>query len=189
MFEAHIDDDLMLRTLSEDDAEELFGVVDANREHLREWLPWLDDNTTSNDTLKFIRGMIEQEAANLGITCTIRLQGRIVGVAGLHPIKWNRRLAEIGYWLALNASGRGIMTRCCKVLISHSFEVYQLDRVEIHAAVENKRSRAIPERLGFRLEGLARDAEWLYDHFVDHAVYAMERSDYFTSDTTRKRIE
>jgi len=35
------------------------------------------------------------------------------------------------------------------------------------------RSRAVPQRLLFRQEGLFRDAEWLYDHFVDHVVYAM----------------
>jgi len=43
---------------------------------------------------------------------------------------------------------------------------------------ENTRSRAIAERLGFRLEGVHRDAEWLYDHFVDLACYAMVARDW-----------
>ena len=43
----------------------------------------------------------------------------------------------------------------------------------IHCAVGNRRSRAIPERLGFTQEGIARDAEWLYDHYVDLVTYSL----------------
>jgi ribosomal-protein-serine acetyltransferase len=34
-----------------------------------------------------------------------------------------------------------------------------------------KNSRGIPERLGFVNKGCIRQAEWLYDHYVDHVVY------------------
>jgi ribosomal-protein-serine acetyltransferase len=47
----------------------------------------------------------------------------------------------------------------------------------IACGVENKRSQAIPQRLGFTHEGTARQAEWLYDHFVDHQIYSLLRSD------------
>ena len=178
MFDARIDDELRLRTLCEGDAEALFRVVDGNRAHLREWLPWLDANTTSNDSLAFIQATLRQEAANQGFTCAIEFRGRIVGVAGYHPIRWNNKSVEIGYWLAREAVGHGIMTKCCRVLVSHAFAGYGLNRVQIPAAVGNRRSRAIPERLGFQLEGIIRDAEWLYDHFVDHAMYAILKRDW-----------
>jgi ribosomal-protein-serine acetyltransferase len=47
--------------------------------------------------------------------------------------------------------------------------------VELRTAVENWRSRAIAERLGFRFKTIERKAEWLYDHHVDHAVYELVR--------------
>ena len=43
-------DDLELDVLNEADAEELFALVDANRAYLREWLPWLDENTEADHT-------------------------------------------------------------------------------------------------------------------------------------------
>jgi ribosomal-protein-serine acetyltransferase len=57
-------------------------------------------------------------------------------------------------------------------LVEHAFGELDLNRVVISCATENKKSCAIPERLGFRQEGIQRQAEWLYDRFVDHAVYA-----------------
>ena len=173
MPEMTIDDDLMLRTLCEDDSETLFRLVDTNRDHLREWLPWLDANTIPDHTRQFIQSTLQQDADNQGPTFAIISQGRVVGIVGYHPIRWNNKSVEIGYWLSRDAVGQGIMTRCCRTLVEHAFHVLGLNRVTIPAAVENHRSRAIPERLGFKKEGIIRDAEWLYDHYVDHALYAM----------------
>jgi ribosomal-protein-serine acetyltransferase len=172
MFERAIETDLVLRMLRLEDAEELFRVVDANRLHLRQWLPWLDVNTEIEHTRTFIASTLDQHARNEGFVCAILLAGRIVGVVGYHPINWSNRSAEIGYWLSRDAVGRGLMTRCCRVLIDHAFTHLGLNRIAIPAAVGNLRSRAIPERLGFRKEGVVRDAEWLYDHYVDHVLYA-----------------
>ncbi len=178
MFERAIDDGLKLRALALDDAEELFAVVDANRQHLRAWLPWLDANTEVEHTRQFIESTVQQDAKNEGFTCAVLLGGRIVGVAGYHPIQWSNRSVELGYWQSHDVTGRGIMTRCCRVLVDHAFDVLGLNRVAIPAAVGNARSRAIPERLGFKQEGVIRDAEWLYDHYVDHVLYAMLRGEW-----------
>lgn len=70
------------------------------------------------------------------------------------------------------------MTRSCRAYVSHSFQTLGLNRVEIRCAVDNRKSCAIPERLGFILEGTLRQAEWLYDHFVDHSVYAILSQDW-----------
>jgi len=178
MFERIIDTDLKLRMLREEDAEELFTVVEANRQHLREWLPWLDVNTEIKHTRQFIRSTDAQHARNEGFVCAVLLADRIVGLAGYHPIRWAERSVEIGYWLSRKAVGNGIMTKCCRVLVDHAFMQLGLNRVSIPAAVGNSRSRAIPERLGFRRERIIRDAEWLYDHYVDHVLYVAHKREW-----------
>src|SRR6185295_1449590 len=65
--------DLELDVLDERDAEELFALVDANRTYLREWLPWLDQNTEVEHTRVFIRATRKQYEEGNGFTCVIRL--------------------------------------------------------------------------------------------------------------------
>ena len=154
------------------DADELFELTDTSRGYLREWLPWLDNIRRVDDTRAFIRAAQAQAAQNNGAQLAIKIDGCIAGVVGHHQIDWRNRLTSLGYWLGEAYQGRGLVTAACRALITHAFEEAHLNRVEVRCAVENLKSRAIPTRLGLREEGLLRDAEWLYDHFVDHVVYA-----------------
>jgi ribosomal-protein-serine acetyltransferase len=101
-----------------------------------------------------------------------------VGVVGYHGIDWQNRSTTLGYWLGEEYQGKGLMTAVCRALVDHAFEELGLNQVGIACAIENKKSCAIPERLGFRREGVQRQAEWLYDHFVDQALYAALASEW-----------
>jgi ribosomal-protein-serine acetyltransferase len=178
MFILKISDELELRLLEERHAEELFALVDQNRQHLRQWLPWLDTTISPSDTLTFIKNALDQFANDLGLVSGIWYRNRIVGVIGFNSIDWQNRLAHIGYWLDAESQGNGFVIRGCSALIDYAFNELELNRIEIHCAKGNKKSRAIPETLGFSQEGLVRQAEWLYDHFVDHVIYGMLASEW-----------
>ena len=178
MFPFRLNGELSLELLDLRHAEELFRLTDANREHLRAWLPWVDLARSSEDTRAFIRQTRKQLADNNGFQTAIRERGALVGVIGHHAVNWANRSASLGYWLAKDAQGRGIMTAACRAFTSHAFKTMELNRVEIRCATENTKSRAIPERLRFTSEGTVRQAEWLYDHFVDHVVYGMLASEW-----------
>jgi ribosomal-protein-serine acetyltransferase len=164
--------DHTLRQIALSDAEELFAVSDASRAHLRRWLPWLDRTRTPADTRGYIESVLRQHENNQGFQAVILCAGRIAGLVGYHRIDWANHNTSLGYWLAEPYQGRGLMTASCQVLIDHAFAALNLNRVAITCATGNERSRAIPQRLGFVHEGRRRDAEWLYDHYVDHEVYA-----------------
>jgi ribosomal-protein-serine acetyltransferase len=173
-----IDEHLEIRQRQPEDAEELFALTEANRLYLREWLPWLDHCKCPDDTRRNILTSLEEADRGVSLEVCIWNEGRIVGVTGFNSISKANRIGQIGYWLGEEYSGRGIMTRAVRALTAHGFEKLGLNRITIAAAVANGKSRAVAERLGFKLEGISREAEWLYDHFVDHAVYAMLRSDW-----------
>jgi ribosomal-protein-serine acetyltransferase len=178
MFIDRINDDLELRLLQIGDAEELFALTDANRLYLRQWLPWLDVVTQVEDTKDFITRALNQFANNEGFVAAICSGGCIVGTIGFNRIEQWDRIGFIGYWLAESHRGKGIVTKSCESLIYYAFTTLNLNRIVIACATKNQRSRAIPLRLGFVHEGIARDAEWLYDRFVSHDIYALLAKDW-----------
>jgi ribosomal-protein-serine acetyltransferase len=106
---------------------------------------------------------IKNYGDNNGLDAGIRYNGKLVGMVGLHYIDWKNSTTSIGYFLSEEAQGKGIITRTVNALLKYLFETLKINRVEIQVAVNNQKSIAIPERLGFVSEGIIRDGQWLYD--------------------------
>lgn len=173
MFYCKLDKDLSLKQIELKDAESIFRLTFNSRDYLREWLPWLDQINTVEDTLTFIENCLKGQEENKSFQTVIILNQEIVGLIGINEINWRNKTAYMGYWLAKEYQGNGIMTKAVKALIDYALKKINLNKVEIRAAVGNQKSRAIPERLGFVNEGCIRQAEWLYDHYVDHIIYGI----------------
>jgi ribosomal-protein-serine acetyltransferase len=178
MFRATLRPGMDLRLLEERHARAVFALVEAERERLREWLPWVDATATEDDTLAFVRASLEQFAANNGLAAGIWNHHALAGVIGTHKIDWPSRQVEIGYWLGRDFEGQGIITEACRALVTHMFGELDLNRVVIRCATGNAKSRAIPLRLGFRLEGTLREAELCCGRYLDLNVYSMLKRDW-----------
>ena len=177
-----VDKDLSLRPISELDGEALFRLVDINRIYLRTWLPWLDYNQSSKDSEEFISRSMKQCQEGIGLVTTIEFNSSIVGLIAYNYLDQENSTCEIGYWISEEHQGFGIVTRSTKALVKYAFEILDLEVVKIPVAVENLQSRAVVERLGFNQQGIKHDAEWLYDHFVDHIQYQMTRIEWQHAD-------
>jgi len=173
MFVHQVTEDISLKLVGQKDADELFALVDGSREYLREWLPWVDSMTDVDQYGPIINAWLQQFAEEDGFQAGIMYKGVLAGFAGFHSVNYTNRQTSIGYWLAQDYQGKGIMTAVVSALVDYAFEEYDLHRVEIRCATENKRSQAVPERLGFKKEGVIRDGEFLYDHYHDLIVYGM----------------
>jgi ribosomal-protein-serine acetyltransferase len=172
-----LSDHCFLRLFEEADAEEFYRLIDANRAHLTPWMGWAADQTPEG-ALRFIRLTRRQVADNDGVQTAIVCDERIVGIVGFHRVDWQHRSTSVGYWLDAGHQGRGIMTGAVRALVDHALRGWKLNRVEIRAAPDNRRSRAIPERLGFYQEGVLRQAERVGDRYLDSVVYAMLASEW-----------
>ena len=178
LFPLQIDRDVRLNLLEPRDALELFKLVDSNRAHLREWLPFIDDYQSVKAATQFITRNSEESSGEKGLVMGIWVREMLAGIVTYDRIDWSNRAALIGFWLGKSFQGRGIMTRTCSALIDLAFNELSLNRVEISCALENRRCRLVAERLGFGQEGISRQREWLYDHFVDIVSYGMLVSDW-----------
>jgi ribosomal-protein-serine acetyltransferase len=171
--------DLRLEPLEPRHAAEIFSLVDADRARLGARLPWVGGTRTAADTLAFIEGSIARRDTALGgdgggdwaMVLHKGGEDRIAGVIGLHTTRWAHRRTAIGYWIAGPFEGRGIVTRSVASL-TKMLHARGMHRVEIHAAVDNDRSRAVATRCGFTLEGTCRAAEWIDGRAIDHAIFA-----------------
>ena len=178
MFSFQIDENLKLVLLQERHAEELTKVVRENLEQLKLWMPWATDDYSADSAREFIKSNLSEFAANGSFSAGVFFDNKLSGVIGFHNLDLKNKSAHVGYWLAKEEQGKGIMTRCCRALFDYLFGDFGLNRIQINCNIENTKSRAIPERLGFELEGIHRQVEWLHDSFRDWAVYAMLKEDW-----------
>lgn len=169
-----IDDKIELQILQPHHAEPLFKQIDSHRESLGQWLPWVESALSSQDTVDFIEMTIAQFKNNKGFQAAIIFDNEVVGAIGFHSIDWMNLKTSIGYWLSPTFVGKGIVTKATRFLTQYAFENFQLHRVEIRCGVDNHRSRAIPQRLGFVEEGTVRECEKMSSgEYIHHVVYGM----------------
>jgi ribosomal-protein-serine acetyltransferase len=171
----HVDEQTEIRLLRSEDADVVYDVTVRNREHLAPWMSWMDRVIDASDTYAFLRGAEKEAFEHTAFKAAIWQAGEFVGAIDLHDIDWQNAHARIGYWLDKQHTGRGIMTRAVRVMCEYAFEALGLHRMEIHVATGNHASRRVPERLGFRLEGILREVQLLRGRYHDHALYALIR--------------
>lgn len=173
MFDYQINTDTKIGLIEERHAEEFFALVNRNYERLLHWCPWLGEVETVEKTRDFIRNKLARFADGNGFTAGLFENDVLVGVIALEYVDWANRVTEIGYWLSAETEGKGLILKSCPILIDYAFNKLNLNRIQIRCASENLRSRAIPEKLGFRQEGILLQMEKLHDRFVDLVVYGL----------------
>lgn len=173
MIKIQINENIFLRQLEEADAKELFALVDNNRSHLQPWMLWLDNNKCIQDNLVFIHSTIEQFVENNGIHLAVFYKGKIAGLCGMTNYSEVNKKVEVGYWLGKEYQGLGLMAITLKEVLKYAFNTMKLNRVELKAATNNKRSRAVAEKIGFKHEGTLRKSDFVNGEFHDMEMYSM----------------
>lgn len=158
--------------VDEQDAAEVYAVVDAERAHLRPFLPWIGQATDATFVAAHLRDARLRRDRGEGLECGLRVEGRLVGGVGVHHVDLRNRSGEVGYWLARSAQGRGLMTRAVAAVTRYAFET-GFHRLEIRMWPGNPKSRRVAERLGYVREGVLQEAGWHPDGWRDLEVWAM----------------
>jgi ribosomal-protein-serine acetyltransferase len=178
MFNCRLDAETELRLLTLQHAQQFFDLAYQDRKHIGQWMFWINDEYTLLDAQQYIQAALERLAANNGFEAGIWFKGQLAGCVRYNYIDWTHRNTELRYWLGQSFQGHGLATKACRALIDFAFNGLDLNRVEIRCMSENRRSRRVPERLGFVREGIVRQVRWRHDHFDDHVVYGMLASEW-----------
>lgn len=178
-FERLLDGDAVLRQVRVSDAEAIYRLCVANRERLNPWFRWAPGVASVDPVFERCCEVCEAFQETGQVYGVIERAGRIVGLAYMcHHDPQNRR-TELGYWLDESAVGRGYITKACRALIEEAFVNLGINRIDIAADVNNERSRAVAERLGFHQETVID--QWLRfpdGRYVDMASYRLLKQDW-----------
>lgn len=111
------------------------------------------------DAEQFIVSVAEQWAGDQHRTWAMRHEGELVGTIGLYRLS-GKGDGELGYWVAPQARGNGFITEASRAVLEWGFspDGPALVRIEWHASVGNVASARTARTLGFRFEGVRRQA-------------------------------
>ncbi|MBC8140375.1 MAG: GNAT family N-acetyltransferase [Armatimonadetes bacterium] len=149
-------DRVRLRILRESDADAMWRI--ARDPEVTQFLPW-EPMGTPQAILPFIR---DQEARRkrgdaLCFAVISKETGALIGSTDLVDMRrYLQTGAEIGYLLAKEQWGRGIMTEAANLTLRYAFDTLRLTRLVAFADVENRASRRVLEKLGMA----QMDNEW-----------------------------
>ncbi|MEZ5346809.1 MAG: GNAT family protein [Pyrinomonadaceae bacterium] len=173
-----IDESVEMRLASRKHRDGLFSSVQENLEYLGEWLTWATIDCDEKAIEDFLDRVLKNFYTDEQIPLIIFENDKIIGTISVYNIDQVNKNAEIGYWIAKDSQGKGIVTKCCSAVIDHCFGELDLNRIVIKCATENFKSQAIPERLGFTNEGISRQVAWLRDRFVGMIVYSILKEEW-----------
>ena len=167
---------LLLRPPRAGDGPMVNEAVVESIESLRPWMPWADPTPTVEKSEIWCRDGRAAFLARVRLPWIMldRQSGAFVGSTGMPRLDWKVPRFEIGYWVRRRCEGRGFVTEAVAEMTRFAFGTLGAKRVEIRAADDNVRSWRVPERLGFRLEGVLRNEERAPEGTLrDTRVYAV----------------
>jgi ribosomal-protein-serine acetyltransferase len=154
-------DRLLIRMPYLGDGKVVFDSIQASINELKEWLPFaryeqVQQNVEENIREAHIKFLKRED---LRLLIFNKETNEFVGSSGLHRPDWTVPKFEIGYWIDTRFSGRGLMTEGVQGITDFAFRELKARRVEIRCDALNYKSKAIPERIGYRLEGILKNED------------------------------
>lgn len=172
------DGPVQLRPYRRSDAAAWVEVRLANEAWLTPWEPdppgrWRDVHTVR--AFHQVRHDLRRNAATgASLPFAVCYEGRLVGQLTIGNIV--RRAfcsGYAGYWVDHRVAGRGVMPTALALATDHSFTHALLHRVEVNIRPENRPSRRVVEKLGFREEAYHRRYLYIAGDWRDHLGFAL----------------
>src|SRR3990167_8415879 len=150
---------LLIRPPAIGDGTLLNAAVLESFEMLKIYMPWAKEKPTLDDSEEVVRReaanwiLKKEEDPELMFLILDKKTNDLIGATGFHAIDWDVPSVETGYWIRNQYAGFGLMTEAINAITQYAFKVLKVKRIAITCDVDNIRSKKIPERLGYCLEG------------------------------------
>jgi [ribosomal protein S5]-alanine N-acetyltransferase len=171
-----------LQPLRRADAREWARLRTVNEHWLTPWEPsapvaWADRHTPA--AYRAMRRAASRRAGvGMSLPFAVHYEGRLAGQVTVDNIvRGALRSGHLGYWVDSAVAGRGVASLAVALVCDHAFGPVGLHRLQADIRPENRPSRRLVERLGFRQEGLFRSYLDIDGAWRDHLAYALLAED------------
>ena len=167
---------IRLRPLVAADRDALHAAVVESKEEVGRWMAWCHPVYSLEEAADWIaiceRGWADEHGdREFGIFDA--RTGRLLGCIGANQFNFVHHFANVGYWVRTSSARQGVATAAARLIARYGFDVLGLARIEIVAQVPNVASCRVAEKLGCRLEGIARARINFRVTHLDAAMYSL----------------
>ena len=170
-----------LKALRDEDALDLWNALEASRDHLTRWMPWVKDHNSLEFSREYVRRMQAKWILREDMPMCMRRKAdsQFLGAVGMHRIDWLIPAMEIGYWICPDKAGNGYITEAVQLVTNFAFRQLRAERVTIRCNSKNLNSAAVPRRTGFVHEATLRQERREADgNLGDTELFALTRADF-----------
>jgi ribosomal-protein-alanine N-acetyltransferase len=169
---------LLLRLGIPDDISTIVEYYQLNRAYLEPFEPQRPTNFYTHEFWQTVLASRESDFRNgCAVKLLIFLQAEpkpLIGTINLNTIVRGALYgATLGYGLSAQHQGQGYMTEAGQRLIAYAFDELNLHRIMASYLPHNHRSANVLKRLGFQIEGIARDYLFINGQWQDHVMTSL----------------
>lgn len=164
--------DCRIRKWAVSDAKDLTSAISNKKvqDNLRDGLPY---PYTERDGADFISAMLSADENEI-FAFAVTVDDKAVGsISALRQGNIHRRTAELGYYIAEEYWGKGIMTEAVKQICRYIFENSDIIRIYAEPFAHNLASCRVLEKAGFQYEGTLRSSAIKNGRTIDMKMYSL----------------
>lgn len=168
---------LQIRPCMPGDGKDVYNSIQRSIQELKPWMVFANKEQSLDEVEEGVRESYAKYILREDLRLHIYLKdtNEFIGSTGFHSIDWKVRVFEIGYWCDTHHTGKGYITESTNALINFAKESLHANRIEIRVDSKNTKSRAIPEKLGFTLDGILKNESLSADgkNLRDICIYSL----------------
>lgn len=158
---------IVLREVKLSDASDLRDCVNDKKV-----IPYLDDSRKYPISLADARKSIQKSIKDkVNYKRAIVVDGKFVGTISLYNPNENKKIFEIGYFIARPYWNKGIATKAVKDMCGFGFKKLKLKRIWANTQSNNPASSRVLEKAGFKFEGRKRKSIYKKGEYFDELIY------------------